>query len=158
MSLTLDLIAAEIALVPVADRAAPLALGYGVDLACVMDVTPDLAEVDPLSVTAVGQAIMRRLITPRGGVLDDQNYGFDLRAYCSRGATLDELRGLAASVRGEAMKDSRVADASCSVTYTNGQLTVNLTLTLQSSDGPFALVFFVTADGIALVESIDKNG
>jgi hypothetical protein len=120
-----------------------------------MDVTATLDEVDPMSLTAVGQAISRRLITPRGNVTDDQNYGYDLRAYCNRGVTLDEIRGIAASVRAEAMKDTRVASATCDVTFGVGRLAVRLALTLQANTGPFPLVFFVTADGIQLIESID---
>lgn len=157
MTYLTDLIAAEVALIPVSDRAVPgpTTLGYGIDLDCVMDVTATLDEVDPQSLTAIGQAIARRLITPRGNVADDQNYGLDLRAYCNRGVTVEELRSLSASVRGEAMKDARVADAKCDVTYAGSRLIIKLAITPQDRSGPFALVFFVTADGIQLIESID---
>ena len=152
-----DAIAAGIAEIPVLERVAPNALAYGVDLSCIRDVTPDLAEVDPTSPAAVGQGALRRLLTPRGGVVDDQAYGLDLRAYTSHGVTNDELRGLAAQVRAEAMKDDRVSEADATIAYAAGKLDVTLMLTLVDSSETFTLIFFVTPDGIELIDSIDRT-
>lgn len=163
----LDLIAAEVAAIPVPasaiSRPAPAAnaLGFGVDLSCITDTTLTLEEVDPNSNTAIGQAVARRLITPRGGVLDDQAYGLDLRAYCNRGLTDAQIRNIAALVRAEAMKDDRVSDADVKVTYvaTMRALTIELTLTPgDRTNDVFALVFYVTSDSAQLIESIDSNG
>jgi hypothetical protein len=157
-----DLIDAEIELLgPPVDRVAPDAFGYGLDLSCVTDVTAALDEVDPMSSAAVTQAIIRRLITPRGGVIDDGAYGFDLRGYCNRGVTQQDLNRVQASVQSEARKDDRVATANAVVQFTSllrNRIRVNVTGTLKDSGEAFKLVFFVTTDGAELEESIDKHG
>lgn len=86
-------------------------LQYGTDLSCVTDLSPTLAEVDPESPTAIVEAVIRRFITPRGGLEDDRDYGLDLRAYCNRGVTARDLRALSGVLRAEALKDDRVSDA-----------------------------------------------
>jgi hypothetical protein len=161
MTLTLDLIAAEIAkLGPPVARVAPQSLGYGVDLSCVNDLTATLEEVDPNSPRAVGEAVLRRYITPRGGVVDDLSYGYDVRALCNRGIPLKDIPLIAASMRSEALKDDRVLEALAELRFslTERSLSVKLTLTLVSTGETFALVFFVTGDGVELQESIDQHG
>jgi hypothetical protein len=145
---------------PATDRVVPTELGYGVDLSCVTDLTPTLEEVDPRSQRAISEAVVRRYITPRGGVIDDQAYGLDLRSNCNRGITTDALNRLAGSVRAEAKKDDRVeeADATIRYDYARARLPVQVTLTAKDLDEEFDLVFFVTADGIQLAESINKHG
>jgi len=160
MTLLQDLIAAQTALVPVVDRVAPDALGYGTDLSCVLDVTPDLDEVDPMSTVAIGEAIVRRFITPRGGVVDDQSYGLDLRGYCNRGVTNEQIVRLQSQCRVEALKDDRVSDAEVSIRWVAAErrLSVRINATAVDSAQEFSLTFFVTADGLLLQESIGAHG
>jgi hypothetical protein len=154
-----DNIDRQIAALPVVDRSPPVELAYGLDLWCVLDVTESLIEVDPARPVAVGQAIARRLITPRGGLVDDPNYGLDLRGYVNRGVTQNSMLQLAAQVRAEALKDDRVIDANVIVTGGLRSLTVTLELVLADYlSQTFSLVFFVTSDGIELLGSIDQNG
>lgn len=132
-------------------------LGYGTDLSCVLDVTPTLDEVDPMSRVAVAQAVIRSLITPRGAVLDAPDYGLDLRGMLNRGLTNTEIRALADQCRAEARKDDRVEDATVTMTYTDSTKTMDVRVVLQCVDpvlGTFDFVFAVTADGAALIESI----
>lgn len=84
-------------------------LGYGRDLACTIEIDPALAEVDPDSPTAITQALIRRYITPRGALIDDANYGLDIRGHLNRGTTTRELAAMGGMMRGEAQKDDRVA-------------------------------------------------
>lgn len=157
MTIIADMIAAEIADVPASATALPVptALGYGSDLSCVLDLTPTLEDVDPLSRRAVGEAILRRLVTPRGGLLDDPAYGFDLRGMLNRGVTQDALRSTADQARGEALKDDRVADADVTLSYVGTTLHVTARLALvDPALGTFDLVFAVTPDGTLLTESI----
>ncbi len=159
MSVVTDNIDRQIAALPVVDRSPPLELAYGLDLWCVLDVTESLLEVDPTRPVAVGQAIARRLITPRGGLVDDPNYGLDLRGYVNRGVTQNSLLQLAAQVRAEALKDDRVVDANATISAGLRELTVTLELVLSDYlSQTFSLVFFVTSDGIELLGSIDQNG
>lgn len=128
------------------------ALGYGTDLACVTDVTPDLEEVDPFSVRAIGEALIRRFTTPRGTLPDDPDYGLDLRSYCNRGVTATQLRELASQLRGEAGKDDRVDDAAITVTAEGSSLTVAARITPADPDlEPFDLTFAVTSADVLAV-------
>jgi len=154
-----DAINEQIALLPIVPRVAPTSLGYGTDLSCITDVTPNVDEVNPVSPTAIGQAVLRRLITPRGGVIDDHGYGFDLRAYCNHGVTNTDLRSIGARVRSECKKDDRVSDADVTMTYLDRRLSVSILISPEDvARDDFALTFFVTPDGIELQESIDQHG
>lgn len=159
MSVVSDQIALQLAALPVLPRTAPLALGWGVDLSCVTDVTERMDEVDPSKPTAVGQAVVRRYITPRGGVIDDANYGFDLRGYVNHGSTDETITQLSGQIRAEAVKDERVLDAVADLSFDTRMISVSLTLTLSDpTSTPYDLVFFVTGDGVQLLGSINRNG
>ncbi len=73
--------------------------GYGTDISCAEDFQPDARDVDGFSTQAIGEAIYRRLTTPRGSNPDDEDYGLDVAAYLNRPTTTLELRGLAERVR-----------------------------------------------------------
>jgi hypothetical protein len=159
MTVLLDHIAAQIALIPVVDRVPPAALGYGTDLSCVLDLTTDLREVDAMTARAIGEAIVRRLITPRGALLDDGAYGTDVRGKLNTPMAQQDVTRLEIQVRGEALKDDRVAEATATVIIPAArQLRISLAVTPQLNTLPFTLTFFVTADGIQLQESIDSHG
>lgn len=148
---------ADLATIPAADPARPVApVGYGTDLVCVTDVTDTLDEVDSQSPAAIAQAIVRRLITPRGGLIDDAEYGYDLRAFVNQGVTQAELARITDSVRSEARKDDRVSDARVTVNYDGARnaLGIECAITpVNINTGTFAFTFSVTASG-ALIESI----
>ncbi len=161
MTYLTDLMAAHVAeLGPAVDRVAPDALGYGTDLSCVTDLTPALDEVDPQSTRAIGESLVRRLISPRGSVVDDQAYGYDLRGLCNRGVTNEQLLRVASLARAECLKDDRVIEARVTLVYAaqTKQLRVEIIVTPQASDATFTLTFFVTADGVELQASIDQHG
>lgn len=153
--LVLDSIAADTAeltrLVPVPTGS----LGYGTDLSCVEDLTEDLAEVDPFSPLAIGEALLRRLSTPRGQLPDDPEYGLDLRGYCNRGVPTGEIREVAGQVRSEVTKDDRVEDVSVVVTVPSLK-TMSVRIDVTPADpllDPFTLTFAVTS-GQLLLEAI----
>ena len=155
--IVLDSIAADIAeltrVVPV--PTAPL--GYGVDLSCVDDLTEDLAEVDPFSPVAIGEALLRRLTTPRGQLPDDPDYGFDIRGYCNRGVPVGELRSLAGQIRSEVTKDDRVEDATVTVTIPSlNSMTVAILVTpADPTLDTFTLTFSVQS-GEATLQAITR--
>lgn len=139
------------------DVATPLApLGYGADLSCASDLTEQMASVDPLTRLAVAEAIARRLTTPRGGVLDDPDYGLDLRAMCNRGMADDDVRTLAARVRSEVEKDDRVDAAAVVVTPSSDVSTLTIAIRVTPYDGrigTFSLTLAVTSSS-ALIKEI----
>lgn len=131
-------------------------LGFGTEPICVTDVREDFADVDPASPTAIVYATIRRWTTPRGMLPDDRDYGRDLRAYCNRGMTQEQLRGLAQSLASEAEKDDRVAECNITLVSVLVTRTLNITASITPHDptlAPFTFTFAVT-DGQVLVDTI----
>lgn len=144
-------IATEVAALERLVQAPTVALGYGRDLSCVTDITPELAEVDPMSVLAIAEASARRLATPRGALPDDDDYGLDLRAYVNRATTPAEIASLELALRGELLKDDRLSDVAPSVTYAVGTLDVVLLMTPVDSDlGEFSLTLAATSADVVI--------
>lgn len=153
--IVLDAIDAEIALLAREISTPSGELGYGTDLSCVSDLAEDLAEVDPFSTRAIGEAALRRLTTARGTLPDDPDYGLDVRSYANRGVALQELRDLAGLTQAELLKDDRLVDAAVTVTQPGqGELSVDVMLTPADARlAPFALIFAVSG-GLIVVEAI----
>jgi len=128
------------------------ALEYGTDISCVLDADANLTEVDPFSPVGIGQALLRRLITPRGTLPDDRDYGLDVRAYCNRGVPVNELRDVGGAIRLEITKDDRIADATVSVT-TPGPNELSIAIRVTPEDPaltPFTLVIAATSQALTL--------
>jgi hypothetical protein len=131
---------------------APLA--WGQDLSCVDDVREDFGETAAGSPRILAEALVRRLTTPRGALLDDPDYGIDLRSYCNRGVTLEDLRSLQARARAEATKDERIESVSLTVTTDPAGSSIRLEPRIAPADPntkPFAFVVSVT-DATVLLE------
>lgn len=118
----------------------------GIDIHCVDDIDPNFALVSGQKVLA--QALARRLITPRGTLLEDPEYGFDLRAFLND--THSAFR-VESGIESELLKDERVDDVSATTTYDelSGRLTVEARVT--SSEGPFDFILGVTDVTVELV-------
>lgn len=122
---------------------------FGSCWSCVDDLTMPAIMVTGNRVVA--EAIARRWSTPRGGLVDDPNYGFDLTDYISDDVTQTDLGRIAALAGAEAKKDERVL--SCAVTITldlAGKLTV--TGNVRTATGPFQLVLAVSQVTVALLQ------
>jgi hypothetical protein len=120
----------------------------GTDLSCVEDLDPAGAQVSGRILLA--EAMARRLSTPRGGLIDDPNFGYDLTAYLNDDVGPGDLAAMSAGATAEALKDERVLSADVSVTLDpDGKLRV--TMALADSDGPFTLVLAVGATTVDLL-------
>jgi phage baseplate assembly protein W len=119
-----------------------MAVDYGWDISCL----DDLDDVGRLVTGAelIRQAIYRRLTTPRGGVIDAPDYGYDLSALLSRGMTSADIAAVPGKVRGEILKDERV-EAVDVVATMRDPATMHLTIRATTGAGPFELVLDVTA-------------
>ena len=126
--------------------------GYGVDMATplidssgVLDI--DFTQTDPANAQqTIGQALLRRLVTPRGALITDPNYGFDVASICNRALTVDELRRLQRDVELECKKDDRVETALVKVVMPNStSLTMTIEVTPASSAQRFELVLAIAA-------------
>lgn len=151
-ALVLDAIDRQIAELERVTTAPTGPLGYGRDLSCVDDITPELAEVDPRSTRGIGEAAIRRLMTPRGGLPDDPDYGLDLRALLNRGVADREAREIAGRIRLEVAKDDRIDDLAVAVTMpAPSTLRIEARITPADPDlTPFSLVLAVTSAGVLL--------
>lgn len=98
----------------------------------------------------VAEAIARRLQTPRGRLIDDPNYGFDLTGSLNDDLSQADIARISASVQGECQKDERVLSASVQASFVTGALIVSILLSLAS--GPFRLVLAVTAVSVQILQ------
>lgn len=67
--------------------------------------------------TALAQALLRRLTTPRGTLVGDTGYGCDVRAWANDTLSAGDLRRLEARVADELRADERVDDVAVVVTF-----------------------------------------
>jgi phage baseplate assembly protein W len=152
--MVLDAIDVEIAAL-VREVPVPVApFAYGRDLSCVLDLTEDMADVDENSTLAIGQALVRRLITPNGTLFDEPDYGEDIRAYMNRGVTSRDLRGYEGKIRNEVTKDDRVAEARVTVAMvapTEMDIAIQVT-PVDPVLGVFTLTLALTDAGLLLQE------
>ncbi len=125
--------------------------GYGTDISCTLDLDERMGEVDPASSLAIAEALVRRLDTPRGALVDDPDYGLDLKSYCNRGVTRSDLLSLAERVRLEVTQDDRVATATVTVSSDGSALSVQVRVTPEDpSTGSFAMTLAVTSSAVVL--------
>ena len=111
---------------------------FGKDLSCVTDLDPTLRVVSGR--TALMQAIARHLITPRGRLEGDPNYGFDLAGYLNDDVTQDDIAWMEAQIEAECLKDERVESATVTVAVRSLRaLTIELDIQVLITDasGPF---------------------
>lgn len=114
---------------------------YGWDLSCVTDLDPSATEVGGNVI--LGQSCARRLITARGTLVDDANYGFDIRQFIDNDLTTSQIGRLQSEIEQELLKDDRVSSiTSVAVFQASGIMTV--TVLIEAAAGPFALVLTVT--------------
>lgn len=126
-----------------------MATDFGTDISCY----PDL---DPLGTlvsgnTALAQAIARRLITPRGSLFYDTNYGTDLRLYLNEGMTNEAQSRIKSAIEAECAKDERVSSVTADVVYSSAARTLAITITLVGGSGPFSLTLAVTSLTVSLL-------
>ena len=111
---------------------------YGTDIGCGpagIDETFSLVE----GRQALIEAIVGRLETPRGGLLDDPTYGLGVTAWVGKRADDAQIFAWEQALASEARKDDRVRQAKASLTPTAGGK-LRFVLAISPLDGPdFAL-------------------
>jgi hypothetical protein len=128
-------------------------LGYGSDLFCDGDATPDFAELsgdDPRNVTL---ALYRRVTTPRGALLDDAGYGDDVHRLLHTGMTPVERIAYADMLSSEALEDDRID--SCNVQISDapeGGLQIRMRGELKDGKGSYSLTMVVGSGDTILAE------
>lgn len=129
-------------------------VGFGVDLICLDDFTPSMAETDPNSLESLVQDNYHRLITEPGTVPDDLDYGIDVMGYLSLGMTQDDKLQISGDVETQLKRDDRNAEVSATVAVTDTlPTTLALTVGITPADpalDPFTLLIAIDQTGTSL--------
>jgi phage baseplate assembly protein W len=121
----------------------------GVDISCYPDLDAGFSLVSGR--TALGQALARRLETPRGGLFYDSDYGTDIREMVNDVATSAGAQQRQQQIEAECLKDERVGTATATVTYSPATSTAAVKLDVDTAAGPFTFVLAVTQVSIAVL-------
>lgn len=138
---------------PLASVSSPV--DFGTDFDFLNDLNPNLTMVSGLAV--LGQDILHRLETPRGGLFYDPDYGTDVRAYLSAAITPQVLSRMQSEIQAELGKDERFLSTSAKLQFVPATSTLTLNLSVVTAQGPFALVIEITNLTISLL-SIQAQG
>jgi len=129
--------------------------GYGVELSCSRDLTPDMLEVDPFSYEGIAEAVLRRWDTPRGSNLDDLDYGENISSMLNAPHTRQSVLAKAGSLRAEAEKDDRVDDCVVTLTPNSNGSVIRISAAITPADPDlteFTLVAALDSAGLLLEE------
>ena len=126
-----------------------MATDYGHDLSLLTDLDPSMLEVDGLRCLA--EACARRLQTPRGGLIDDPNYGFDVTGLLNDDLDTRAIAQLGAGVDGELVKDERIVRTTTAVSFVRGALMLDIKG--LASNGPFRLVLAASDVTVSILKA-----
>lgn len=104
----------------------------------------------------VGEAIYRRLTTPRGmlrGAEGEANYGLDLTELIGSASTKASAAALPARIKAEIRKDERIESANVIVVESNEGVAKGFVITIEAlaADGPFTLTLAVDEVTVGLL-------
>lgn len=124
---------------------------YGTDLACYDDLDANMSEAAGLDVFA--QDLVHRLVTPRGSMPDDADYGLDSREDIGASFTAAEYAALPSKYAAELSQDDRVEKVDVVITLFESE-TLSLSFTVQPLVGPAFQFTADISDAGALVTSV----
>lgn len=123
----------------------------GTDFAGGADLDPSLSLQS--GERALGDAILRRLTTPRGGLPDYPEYGFDVSSLIGRTLTPNAI---AQRVLEQVRAEEEVEDASLDISTSDDGTAVTLKIKVLSAEGPFELTLAI--DEVGEVAIIPEEG
>jgi phage baseplate assembly protein W len=126
---------------------------FGVDIFSVDDLDGGFELVT--GTKALGQAIARRLGTPRGGLFYDRTYGYDLRAFLNADLDDVDIFAIAAATEAECERDERVQRATATVSLNTSTQRLRVAVELETAVGPFKLVLDVSSVTIELLSTAE---
>ncbi len=101
---------------------------------------------------AVLHAVVKRLVTPYGGLLDEEDYGFDLLGLVNGSTSQRELTAAVAQIEAQCLQDERVSDATVDLSVAAGAVTVKVQCELVEGE-TFSLVLGVSSVSIEILEA-----
>ena len=110
--------------------------------ATTFDASHDMAEVDGR--LCLAESLARRLVTFPGTLIDDPDYGIDIRQYLNDDVNDRDLALISSAVVTELKKDERVIQVQASAQLVAGVLAI--AISVQDQKGPFKLT--MTADQV----------
>ena len=125
------------------NQAAP---AYGTDLSGITDLDASMSETS--GIQGLGQALARRISTPRGTLPDDPNYGYDVAAELNDDLAPSDLPRIGSNCDAEFKKDQRVFSSQTTVELAplpDGTLTV--TAAVVPAGGP-SFTLTLSVDGV----------
>jgi len=120
-----------------------MAISLGSDLSCVGDL--DLTGREVSEKLCLVQALARRLITPRGRLIDDPNYGYDLSQWLGSDIGPVDIAQIQHLTRAEVMKDERLQSATVTAQFLAASNTMIVTISVSTVLGNLQLVLGVNA-------------
>ena len=131
--------------------AADADMGFGSDMSCDSDITALAIELDQNSPLVVAQAVYRRLITPRTTLVDDPDYGLDVRRFLHRGMSATQFSTIPGQIRNEISKDDRVFNVRVTIQNVSA-LSFEVAILGNCAVGTFSLTLGVTDSEVVLKE------
>jgi len=128
-----------------------MATDFGTDVSTFPDLDPSFATMSGPRV--LGEAIARRISTPRGALHYAPNYGTDVRSYLNDAVTPAKLAQWQREIQAECQKDERVRSAAVSLSFQAQSQTMRITIGIETADGPFTLVLSATAVSVAVLDA-----
>lgn len=98
---------------------------------------------------AVGQAMVRRLLTPSQGLIDDPTYGLDVSAMIDSVQSDASINAIFRAMDQQFLKDQRVQTSRTTGAYANQTLTT--TSRIVTAQGPFSLVLSISAVSVTVL-------
>lgn len=121
---------------------------FGISWSCVSDLTMPSVMVSGFRVVA--EAVLRRWSTPRGGLIEDPTYGYDLTNAIGEDIDAQTLASMSQGAATEAEKDPRVRACFVTLGLINSVLTVQARI--ETAEGPFTLVAAVSGITVTLLQ------
>ena len=133
-----------------------MTLSAAADINTPIDPATGLPDLDPYfrvvtGRTAVGQALLRRLVTPRGSLLGEPSYGLDVRGWTNETLDARALRRLESAAATELRRDERVDDVALTATFAGDVLRLDGRVRLVGSTVPLRLTLAINAVTAAVI-------
>lgn len=114
----------------------------------IFDLAADSAMVSGRQCLA--EALARRLVTARGTLISNPDYGTDVTAYVNDDIDARTLAKIASEVDGEMLKDERVVHSATTAAFLGGVLVLSVNIT--DGLGPFKLVLSVSDVTVSILQ------
>lgn len=123
---------------------------FGTDVRTFPDLDLSFAVISGPRV--LGEALGRRLSTPRGALWWARNYGFDVRQCLASKADALTVERWRAQIVDQCQQDERVMAAGVDFTIAADRRSARLSIRVVTSDGVFRYVYAVNALSVTLLE------